>query len=109
MQTCLLVIIIDNLETKLLESKYAKIDSKNHRPPYPMIIITQHNHSCLCLSSSFNILRSSLSLINELMLIMFMVFPLCGCVCVNSWTSLGQLLIHMFIKKLTFQPASQFV
>ena len=35
MQTFLMVIIIDYLETKLLQSKYAKIDSKNHRLPYP--------------------------------------------------------------------------
>ena len=36
----LMIIIIDYLKTTLFQSRYAKIDSKYHRLPYPMIIIT---------------------------------------------------------------------
>ena len=41
----LMVIIIDYLETKLLQCKYATIDSKSHRLPFPIIIITHHKHN----------------------------------------------------------------
>ena len=40
-------------------------------------------------------LRSSLSLLNELMLTMFMVFLLSGCVSLNSSTSPGLVVIHL--------------
>ena len=40
-----MVIIIDYLETTLFQTKYAKIDSDYHRLPYPIIIITHHEHN----------------------------------------------------------------
>ena len=43
---------------------------------------------CLFLSSSFNMPRSSHSLLNKLM-IMFTFFSLCGCVSLNCWTRVG--------------------
>ena len=58
--------------------------------------------------------RSSRSLLNELMLIMFMVFALCFRVCLNScateanssWTNQADTSVIKFINKLTFQPNS---
>ena len=40
-----MVIIIDYLETTLLQSKHSKIYSNYHRLPYPMINITHHKHN----------------------------------------------------------------
>ena len=39
------IIIIEYLETTLLQSRYAKIDGNYHRLSYPMIIITHHKHN----------------------------------------------------------------
>ena len=52
------------------------------------------------LNTAFNMPRSSLSILKKIMLIMFMDFPLCGYVCLNSWTSLGYVVINLSLSSL---------
>ena len=52
------------------------------------------------LDTIYNMPRSLLSILNKLMLIMFMVFLLCGYVFLNSWTSLGYVVINLSLRLL---------